>query len=234
MKTNFKKHIVILSLVFIVPLIITYFVFAPKGFIPAGDVDKNTWLSFWGGFLAFYGAISLGYTSVWQTKKANELSEKMINLELKSKMGYFEFCKFHSPEIKIELCNIGDDYIKVNDVVFYRGQKKLIPKHDLGFCKNSCVLPDQNIVIRLLSVAKTTEEFIEKRLPYTMVIFMENSRGYRYKQVLYLTSWINHQSYSYMKILAINEEYELYDNVETIQTEEQSCSPTPANPPSKL
>jgi len=88
MKEFFKKYLWWLLGIFVVPLLVSYFWFAFNGFITAGDIDKNHWLTFWGGFLAFYGTVFLGLVAIWQNEKsskiaheANELSKKLVEIQ---------------------------------------------------------------------------------------------------------------------------------------------------------
>ncbi len=92
MKEFFKKYGVPLAIVFVGGILISYFWFATNGFIPAGNIGKANWLSFWGSFLAFFGTVFLGLVSIWQndnakqaTEKANAISEQMLKYEEKSR-----------------------------------------------------------------------------------------------------------------------------------------------------
>ena len=59
-------------------LIMTWFWFSGGGFIPAGIVEPDSWLAFWGGFLAFVGTTSLGVVAVWQNNKANDTNKRIL------------------------------------------------------------------------------------------------------------------------------------------------------------
>jgi len=76
MKDFLKRYWKWLIILLVVPLSISYLVFAFNGFVPAGSVGKEIWLSFWGGFLAFYGTMFLGFVALWQNEKANEYADK--------------------------------------------------------------------------------------------------------------------------------------------------------------
>ena len=64
--------------IFFVPLITTILWFNFDGFVPRGEASIDSWLVFWGGFMAFFGTISLGFVAVWQTNKSHKLNEKML------------------------------------------------------------------------------------------------------------------------------------------------------------
>jgi hypothetical protein len=81
MKDFFKEYKWWLIIVFAVPLGISYIWFTYNGFIPRGDIDKGSWLSFWGGFLAFYGTFFLGMVAIWQNKQADEQNKRLLDIE---------------------------------------------------------------------------------------------------------------------------------------------------------
>lgn len=60
--------------------------------------NHNDMLSFYGAVLSFSGTVALGMVSVWQTKKANEINDRLLKLEMKSKRGYF--IPDHQVEVK--------------------------------------------------------------------------------------------------------------------------------------
>ena len=57
-----KKYLVwiVAAVAPIVLLVVTYFSFAFYGLINLGAINRETWLIFLGGFLAFYGSVFLG------------------------------------------------------------------------------------------------------------------------------------------------------------------------------
>jgi len=81
MKDFLKKYKWLLSGLFVVPLLVSYFWFVIDGFIPVGDIGKSNWLSFWGGYLAFYGAIFLGLVAVWQNEQAGIVNKRLLDIE---------------------------------------------------------------------------------------------------------------------------------------------------------
>ena len=56
--------------------------FITDGNIATGtELDKSDWLSFLGAFLTFIGTMFLGTVALWQNKKANKISERILDLE---------------------------------------------------------------------------------------------------------------------------------------------------------
>ena len=115
MNDFFQKYKWRLAIGFFLPLLTSYFVFAFNGFIPAGEVGKASWLSFWGGYLAFFGTVFLGLVTVWQTNRANEQASeahktnlKLLSIEEHSRSPYLEIMR--------DSCNIeiiSDKKIKI-------------------------------------------------------------------------------------------------------------------------
>jgi len=81
MKDFFKEYKWWLIIVFIAPLGVSYIWFMYDGFIPIGDIAIDSWLSFWGGFLAFYGTFFLGMVAIWQNKQADEQNRRLLDIE---------------------------------------------------------------------------------------------------------------------------------------------------------
>jgi len=81
MKDFFKEYKWWLIIVFVVPLVVSYSWFTYSGFIPLGNIDKGSWLSFWGGFLAFYGTFFLGMVAIWQNKQADKQNKRLLDIE---------------------------------------------------------------------------------------------------------------------------------------------------------
>ena len=181
-----KKYIVLLILIFVIPLLVSYFVFAFNGFIPSGDVSKDTWLSFWGGYLTFYGTVFLGIIAIWQNNrakeqadKANELNEQLMNLEAKSKIGYFEVCLERSkyPILTIFLRNVGDDFVNIKSISININNSK--DSNITDELNDYTIFIKDEIPIKI-PVSVSVKEI--KNMPITIVFEMENSRGYDYIQ----------------------------------------------------
>jgi hypothetical protein len=81
MKGFFEEYKWWLIIVLVVPIVVSYIWFTYNGFIPIGDIDKGNWLSFWGGFLAFYGTFFLGMVAIWQNKQSAEQNNRLLDIE---------------------------------------------------------------------------------------------------------------------------------------------------------
>lgn len=77
----FKKYSILLLVIFFGGLLATWVWFAIDGIFSTGGMDKGVWLSFWGGFLAFFGTVFLGLVSIWQNENAYNISERMLKVE---------------------------------------------------------------------------------------------------------------------------------------------------------
>lgn len=84
MKKFFEKYGLWLLGILTIPILLTWLWFSVDGFISPGIVEPEHWLNFWGGYLAFFGAIFLGFVAIWQNKKAHEQADdaNKINQEL--------------------------------------------------------------------------------------------------------------------------------------------------------
>ena len=143
---------------------------------------------FWFGYMAYFGTVALAIVAVWQTGKANELSNKLLNLELKSKMGYFDpqgLAQYdgHCWE-EVVLHNVGDDITKIHRIHFLirDASGNIRCKTDLLDHTKHTVFIDKKAHISIPQEHKIDGE-IDSRQVY-MIVYLENSRGYQYKQVI--------------------------------------------------
>jgi hypothetical protein len=81
MSNFFKKYMLWLIFVFIVPLGVSYWVFTCDGIILTSAISKDMLLSFWGGYLAFYGTFFLGMIAIWQNEQAVEQNKRLLRIE---------------------------------------------------------------------------------------------------------------------------------------------------------
>ena len=112
-----------LILIFIVPLAISYITFAFEGFISPGLIERNDWLTFWSGFLAFYGAIFLGFVAFWQNSKANEVNQRLLNLEVEAKKGNYSYLFYKDADM------LASVHKKLENPVTYQKYKELVEEH---------------------------------------------------------------------------------------------------------
>ena len=150
---------------------------------------------FWFGYMGYFGTVVLATVAVWQTNraniqanKANELSEKLLIIELKSKMGYFNprgiaQYKGHCWE-EITLHNVGDDLAKINRIQFrirdasgngrYKTELLDHTKYTVFIGEKAYIpIPQEHKI----------EGDIDSRQVF-MIVYLENSRSYQYKQVI--------------------------------------------------
>lgn len=93
--------------VLLIIYIATWMFFVSDGCIPTGiNLDKKDWLSFWGEFLGFAGTALLGYVALLQTKRADEINERLIKLEKSEYMPALKATKFMGIS-KFEISEIG-------------------------------------------------------------------------------------------------------------------------------
>jgi len=143
---------------------------------------------FWFGYMAYFGTVALAIVAVWQTGTANELSNKLLNLELKSKMGYFDpqgIAQYegHCWE-EVILHNVGDDIAKIDKIHFLIRDASGNVRYETDLLDHTkrTVFIDKKTYISIPNEHKI-EGDIERRQVY-MIVYIENSRGYQYKQVI--------------------------------------------------
>lgn len=163
MSDFFRKYKWWFILIFIVPLAVSYFVFAFNGFIPAGEVGKDTWLSFWGGFLAFYGTVFLGIVAVWQTGRAsqqtdaaNDLTRRLLSIEEQSRTPFLE--------IRREACEVKKEADNAIRILLCAHNISILPVHNiklvLGVQSDNIALSDyneKNFYAWMVKIAKATD-----------------------------------------------------------------------------
>lgn len=74
----------------------------------AGDA-----LGYYGAVLSFIGTIILGIVAVWQNKKANDLSENVMEISLREKMPYLKLTTTMLPtsrDLELEFKNFGNSF----------------------------------------------------------------------------------------------------------------------------
>ena len=239
MKQPFFKRFIFCSLIVsIVLLPITYLWFSVDGFIPSGNVEPADWLAFWGGFLAFFSSIVLGAIAISQNEQANKVNQRLLNLELKSKVGYLKLGQkpeeyygegYGDPDYQpiedeyiviqgttIFVRNVGDDVIKIKKISFeWRNQENPTPNYIEDMSSKMIFIGDTSTI--LIPTEIEGEEFAST-VRLVMVVFMENSRGYEYKQKLF----VNHfdkkasQMNARTEFLEIDEPHDTFSDYEKI------------------
>lgn len=94
-KVTIKKKLYYIIISFFLLLLILDIPFVINEIYLNESGYKTIWnaedvLVFYGSFLAFLGTVSLGALALWQNKKANNLTERIINLEMQLKKPVLE------------------------------------------------------------------------------------------------------------------------------------------------
>lgn len=149
-----KKKINFLLILWIVPFIFLLVIGVPYAINELYSLNSGYYtlwcasdvLSFYGDVLAFLGTVVLGVIAVWQTKKANDISEKMLNFETMKYTPFLhidtnksKFKSFGKHEIDLDLHFRNEtesviNIIEVSDIkcgVFIFNDVQTLP-----FCKN--------------------------------------------------------------------------------------------------
>ena len=200
MRKLLKNHAKII-LGFIVGAIVVYLAiwlfFLLDGMIPTGNgLKKKDWLSFFGSFLTLIGTLFLGYAVYLQTERGNEINKRILNSELKTNIGYF----LPKSDVKrtvddnnvtvpydyklnksLPLYNSGDSSINVIKSIHKINDTRKIEDDTPFFA------PEKGEFTRMDMLLKLSEEELRfDKISIEMDIIMENLRGYRYKQTLYM------------------------------------------------
>ena len=158
--------------------------------------NNSDMLSYYGSALSFFGTIILGIIAVWQNNHANEINDRVSKMEMQSKRGYFipeksEEVKFEDgrrifPYVHrlqssgISLLCCGDDCVYVSTVKYLINNKWTEIQSGL-FVTNHGEFNKMLIPIEL-----NEKEREQHRIQVTIDIYMNNSKGYYYHQILYL------------------------------------------------
>ena len=174
---------------------------------------------FWFGYMGYFGTVVLASAAVWQTSranmqanKANELSEKLLKIELKSKMGYFDSQGFSQYEghcwEEIILHNVGDDLAKIDRIQFLirdASGNKRYKTNLLDYTKYTVFIGKKALIP--IPQEHKIEDDIDTRQVF-MIIYLENSRGYQYKQVIDMM-WSKNRDVVFSKVRIMELEDEL-------------------------
>ena len=168
--------------------------------IPESDKYSTKWsaadaLAYYGAALSFVGTIVLGALAFWQNEKAQETNNRLLELEKKSKRGYFvpehsvKVDKFPNPVIRdhfiedpgISLVCCGEDNVYVSKSGYFLNGRT-IEKNDELF-----VTTEGEFNKAFISIELTEDERTLTELNIEIVLHLENSRRYHYTQTLYLS-----------------------------------------------
>ncbi len=198
-KPIYKKQWLISSIVIAIaiivaaPFIINETYKSGKGYVTLWDASDV--LSYFGTALTFIGTIILGALALEQNEKAHEINKRLLELEKKSKRGYFVpehnikvdglprmISRTHYiEEHGISLVCCGEDNVFVSKEICILNGRKIENNHEIFVTTNG----DFNKIF--IPVELNDEERTSKNLNIDIVLHLENSRMYRYIQTLYLT-----------------------------------------------
>ena len=173
---------------------------------------------FWFGYMGYFGTVVLASVAVWQTNranmqadKANELSEKLLKIELKSRMGYFDPRGIGQYEgncwEEVILYNVGDDVAMIYEIFFMikdsRGDERF--KEEIRDHTKYTVFVNKKVYIPF-PLERKIEPTLDSRQVF-MIVYIKNSRGYRYKQVVdMMWSKSRDEVFSKVRIMELEEE----------------------------
>ena len=116
MQDFFKEYKWWLVTGFVLPFAVLSVWFSCAGLNPICDADGGNWLSFWGGFFAFYGTFFLGLVAIWQNKQANEQSKRLLDIESSRHSCNVILESSDSDSKCIRLSNENDGYENTRDI----------------------------------------------------------------------------------------------------------------------
>ena len=200
-KPIYKKWwfwLIIVALVIFVPIIINE---AYKTTIISDSHKYRTvWnpadtLAYYGTALSFVGTVVLGTLAFWQNERANEVNRRLMELEKKSKRGYFvpehnskaegfprPVARQHCIEKQgISLICCGEDNVYVSKSVYVLNERSV--ENNYGIF----VTTEGDFKKIFVPIELNDEERKLDELKIDIVLYLENSRAYRYTQTLYLT-----------------------------------------------
>lgn len=152
-------------------------------------------LAYYGTALSFVGTVILGALAFWQNERANEVNRRLMELEKKSKRGYFvpehniKADGFPRPVARphyiekqgISLICCGEDNVYVSKSVYVLNGRSV--ENDYGIF----VTTEGDFKKIFVPIELNDEERKLDELKIDIVLYLENSRAYRYTQTLYLT-----------------------------------------------
>ncbi|MCI8404408.1 MAG: hypothetical protein HFE49_05845 [Clostridia bacterium] len=181
-----------IALVFGVPIIINECYLKNDGYLTVWDGTDV--FAYYASVLSFMGTVTLGIVTVWQNKKSIDINDKLLNLETKSKIGYFipqhriknnntgvPIIYTHDFERKgITVLGTGNDIINVNKAVVNVNGRVFEDNYRI-FVTTADEFRELNIPVELTDDERQLDE-----IPITLKIYMENSKKYQYIQILEL------------------------------------------------
>ena len=175
--------------------------------------------------LSFVGTIVLGALTFWQNEKLREANDKLLNLERKSKRGYF--VPRHRVEVKghpvpviahhfltnkrgIVLIGCGEDIILVKKTICFIDKNREIENDNEIFITTENEFKELLVPIKKNKVKELADniEVKKEKLNIDIEMYLENSKGYKYKQILNLKFMKNDEDKREYTVVKFNSKFE--------------------------
>lgn len=184
----------LIALVVVAPFLINESYKAPKSnkYITAWTAADT--LVYYGATLSFIGTVILGALTVWQNKKAHETNSRLLELDIKAKRGYFV------PQYQVKMDGVPkllkkDHHIEDPGIALVCCGDDNVYVFSSSYALNGRTVDDTNEIFvtcegefntLFIPVTLTPEERSSDKLEIEIAFYMENSKKYRYTQILYL------------------------------------------------
>lgn len=120
-RKNKKLFIFFIIIIALLPIVSIHFLFKLKTNIYwlQAEWGPGDLLGYFGDLLSFLGTVSLGIIAIYQTEKANSLSNKLVELELDRRTPYFDIVQNQSYKIGFgeDIDHILKKYDRKNDML---------------------------------------------------------------------------------------------------------------------
>ena len=168
--------------------------------VPEGAKYITEWyaadtLAYYGAALSFVGTVVLGALAFWQNEKAQETNNRLLELEKKSKRGYFV------PEYTTKVDSFQHSIVRPYNienpgiVLICCGEDNVYVSRSVSLLNGRTIENDNNLFVTAggdfnkiyIPVLLGEEDRTFPELNVEIVLHLENSRKYCYTQTLYLT-----------------------------------------------
>lgn len=88
-----RRSILVIMIIIFMPIVVIHFLFKIKTgcYLITAEWEAGDVLGYFGDVLSFVGTIILGYVAICQTQKANNISEKLMEMDLVKMKPCFDF-----------------------------------------------------------------------------------------------------------------------------------------------
>ena len=201
-----KTTFTILSIVILLlPLIVIWFVYLMIDVCIFDNPD------FWYGYMAYFGTVSLAIVALWQSENANRANKRIMNQQLRQKIGYFTIPEVDGEQRKVNkflgvkvggiydingqlekdkeklltigLKNIGEDVVFLNKITA-----------DINGGNIKCLPPQIGMIFKgetFYIFIDNTEDYQSENLKINIALEMSNSASCNYKQKIHIEGKID-------------------------------------------